>query len=214
MRFELAVLLASALLVGCDRSNAAPEAGTPSVAAPSVASPAPAKAAPRGSRKLVWRLGDDHDFGLALDRVELGRLTDAERAAVAFLATSIGTDCEWAKPPSAAGEKGKMHCKLTDALGLGEQCEEKHKAFVMGWLGGDAPSTCAKIPITAFSQTVFDELTLSREGDRIVISYAAVHTDGPGGGTQSWSEAIRFAPRGKKGIRIEGRRVTRGKRPE
>jgi hypothetical protein len=160
-------------------------------------------------KKLVWREG----AVLKLDRAALRALSDAERVAVGYLATTIGSDCDWTKPPSAAGAKGSMHCELTDALGLGEQCGEKHKAFVMGWLGDDAPSSCAKIPITAFSQTTFDELSLSRDGDRIVVSYAAVHTDGPGAGTQSWSETIRFAPRGEKALRIESRRVTQGKPP-
>lgn len=204
-----------ALLAACEGSNVRPGAAEPS--APAVAArpaPAPLPQPPTpGPRRLLWRQGEEAGWALTLDRPAIGRLSDAERAAVGYLSTTVGTDCTWTSAPSPDGGAGKMRCELTDALGLGEQCGAKHRAFILGWLGDDAPSRCAQIPTTAFSQSAFDELRLERDGDRVVVDYAVVHTAGPTGPTHSWSETIRFAPRGAQGLRIESRRVTKGKPP-
>ena len=197
------------LLAACDRGVPSEVTLRASVTATTTAS-VTATTTASGPRRLVWRQGDT----LTLDRDGIAGLRDAERAAVAYLATTIGSNCEWTRAPTADGQAGSMRCALTDALGLGEQCGEKHRVLVMGWLGDDAPSSCAKIPTTAFSQTTFDELRLSHDGREIVVSYAAVHTDGPGGSTAAWSETIVFAPRGDHGLRIESRRVTKGARPK
>lgn len=137
-----------------------------------------------------------YDLELAHD--ELACLSDAERAAVGYVATVVGSQCDWTKSPNAIGEKGHMECKLTKALGLGLQCEEAHKSFLKEWLGDDLPSECWKIPITAYAQAVLDEVTLSAEGPRITVAFKATGTTGPGGKAWKWSETLVFEPRGER----------------
>lgn len=93
-------------------------------------------------------------------------MTDAERAAVGYLATSIGTDCDWDGKPG-----NDLKCKLTWALDLGYQCSDQHRQYLEKWLGDDRPDRCVKRPSTAFTQTAFQWLTITSEGETITLHY-------------------------------------------
>jgi len=156
----------------------------------------PKACAPRtGTVRLLW-MDAKSDIQLAHD--EIACLSDAERAAVGYVGTVVGSECRWTKDPDPYGEGGHMECKLTKALGLGLQCEDAHKSFLKQWLGDDIPPRCWKIPITAFSQAVLDELTLTTEGNRTIVAFKASGTTGPGGKGWSWSEKLIFEPRGER----------------
>lgn len=160
-----------------------------------------------GPIKLVW---SDASYHLVFDDAALRCLSDAERAAIAYVGTTIGTECEWVSGTDLAAPE-HMDCKLTTALGLGHQCEEKHKAFLVAWLGDDIPTQCARIPTTAFSQTALNELSVQREASLIVVAYKAVTTTGPGGEAWSWSETIGFQEKGPNALKIVYRKPV-GKR--
>jgi hypothetical protein len=182
-------------------SSAAPTPSGHAVAAtatPKATSSAAAAASPvctprTGPVKLLWMR---KDYELELDQAALACLTDGERAAVGYVATVVGSQCDWRSSPNAIGEGALMDCKLTKALGLGPQCETRHKEFLTKWLGDDAPAKCWKIPTTAYSQAVLDEVTLANEGPLILVTFKATGTTGPGGRAWSWSESLTFAPRG------------------
>ncbi|WP_281325247.1 hypothetical protein [Polyangium sp. 6x1] len=178
------------------------------MAAPPESSAAPRVCPPRiGPIKLAW---SDASYHLVLDDAALPCLSDAERAAAAYVGTTIGTECEWAEGTDLAAPE-HMNCKLTTALGLGFQCEAKHKGFLVAWLGDDIPAQCARIPTTAFSQTALVELSLRKESRAIVVSYKAVTTTGPGGEAWSWSETIGFQEKGPDALKIAYRKPV-GKR--
>ncbi len=172
----------------------------------------------RGKRALLWRLGEDDDYGLVVDEEQVAQLSDPERAAVAYLASSIGSDCEWGVRPTWSSDgsikPGKLRCKLTDALELGYQCEEKHHQFVKRWLGDATPAKCAKVPFTAYSQTAFDWLNLTTQGHTIAVSYSAGFTTGPGRRTWSWSETINFTDSGGESLKIVSQVLTSGQPPK
>ncbi|MDC0740545.1 hypothetical protein [Polyangium mundeleinium] len=160
-----------------------------------------------GSLKLVWT---NASYQLVFDDAALPCLSDAERAAVAYVGTTIGTECEWAPGTDLAAPE-RMDCKLTTALGLGYQCEAKHKDFLVTWLGDDIPAQCARIPTTAFAQTALQELSLRNEPTTLVVAYKAVTTTGPGGEAWSWSETIGFQEKGPNALKIVYRKPV-GKR--
>jgi len=160
-----------------------------------------------GSTKLAWT---DASYSLVLDQDALSCLSDAERAAVAYVGTTLGTDCEWISGTDLSAPE-HMDCKLTTALGLGYQCESKHKDFLVKWLGDDIPAQCARIPITAFSQTALMELSASHEGKMITVAYKATTTTGPGGKAWTWSETIGFQEKSRDSLKIAYRKPV-GKR--
>lgn len=160
-----------------------------------------------GAPKLAWT---DESYHLVLDGEALSCLSDAERAAIAYVATSVGTECEWA-PGTDLSAPEHMDCKLTTALGLGYQCEEKHKALLVEFFGAEIPARCAKVPITAFSQTALLDLSLGHEGQTITVTYKAATTTGPMGEAWTWSETIGFRETGPRALKIAMRRPS-GKR--
>jgi hypothetical protein len=107
---------------------------------------------------------------------------------------------------------GRMECRLTTALGLEDQCGDKHRLFMTRWLGTDMPRYCYKRPMTAFEQTVLDEVNLSREGSGIAVNYTA--TGVSAGVSWGWSETLSFVET-KSSVRLVSRRVTqrRGEPP-
>lgn len=149
--------------------------------------------------KLLW-MGKDYE--IVIDREALACLSNAERAAVGYVAAVVGSQCSWVKHPDAEGRGGQMHCKLTTALGLGHQCQERHKGLLARWLGDQIPSKCWMIPTTAFAQAVVDEVTLARQGSRIKVAFKATGTTGPSGKAWSWSETLVFEENGPETLKL------------
>ena len=161
--------------------------------------PARRKEARSGTRKILT-----HDDKLILDEDDLATMTDPERAAVGYLATTIGTDCDW------AGKGGEnLDCKLTTALDLGYQCSARHRQYLEKWLGDDRPAQCVKRPITAFTQTAFNWLTITTVGRKITVAYAAQGVSLQDRRSWSWEETIVFEK--QPGERLELVKRTRTK---
>jgi len=213
-----------------DSPRLAPPPAVASVSVPE-APPAPAPVTPTadasaapprtcaplaGPTRLFWF---DKNGVAALDREALACLTDPERAAVAYVTPTLGSQCTWAGGP----DSGHLDCPLTSALGLGYQCEEPHREFLRHWLPRDAPATCRRWPETAETQEALGELTLTRLGDRVTVAYEASGTTvdlgfllpGPGKGDSgrkvwSWSETLVFELRGERLMLVS--RKTKGTR--
>ena len=207
--------IALALVPACEgRTTAASNAPAPATSTLASAAKAPA-AKPsssalrpvdvcpkrKGPSKIAWT-NESHD--LVLDEAVLRCLSDAERAAVAFVSTTLGTECDWISGTDLSAPE-HMDCKLTTALGLGYQCEAKHKSFLVDWLANEIPDRCARIPTTAFSQSVLTDLSLKTEAPTITVDFRAVSTTGPGGTTRAWSETIVFEEKNSRGLLIRQR---------
>jgi hypothetical protein len=153
--------------------------------------------------------GLDKDYAPTLDRETIACLTDAERAAVGFVTPTLGGRCIPA--PGDDDAHGHLDCPLTSALGLGYQCEEKHKEFLQRWLPKDAPAQCRRWPDTAYTQETLTTLTLTTVGQILTVDYEASGTTGPGGKSWSWSETLVFEADGERLVlasrKMKGTRV-------
>ena len=225
-------------MVGCPTERSSPSRvsnTSPPVSAPSVAGGAsarsPAKAASgavsaassnsrlrrgKGPLHLLWRKTDG-DYGVVIDHEAARKLTDPERAAVGYLAAQINADCSWHLQPEFAPDgavsQGELECELTRALGLGYQCGDAHRDFLRKWLGDDIPSRCRKVPRTAFVQSTLDDVRVDVQKDRVIVTYSALKTEGPGGKTWSWSEVLEFSLVGPTRLKVEKETITKGKAP-
>lgn len=163
---------------------------TPAVASAALAAPSAsprACAPPVATRRLLWL---EDGSRTALDHEALRCLSDAERAAVGLVAAQVSSQCDW---DSSGGDPARhLDCPLTSGLGLGFQCEEKHRGYLLRWLGDALPPRCPRIPGTAYAQAVLDEVTLVTRGGKIVVQYRATGTHGPGEKTWTWSERFEF----------------------
>lgn len=226
-RYASTLLVLLTTLAACERRTleVAPSPGatpvgsaTPSVRAstrPPAPEPAPPAASTRvcphfdATTKLAWT--DETSYRLVVDEDACSCLSDAERASVAFVSAAMGSDCEWVEGTDLADPR-HMDCTLTTALGLGHQCEDKHKGLVEAFLGNDAPAQCAKVPTTAYAQTALLTLSLRHEKDLITVSYEAVTTTGPTGEAWRWSEVIDFRNADPRVLTIAKRRKARKKK--
>ncbi len=55
-------------------------------------------------------------------------ITDPERAVIGYIATFIGSDCNWDDECNA--DRSNLKCKLLSALILGYQCSDTHLGFL------------------------------------------------------------------------------------
>ncbi|MBK9261890.1 MAG: hypothetical protein IPM54_19060 [Polyangiaceae bacterium] len=219
-----ASLMVWASLVACERNQPEPLPTAPSVA-PAIpqtsasaanAEPEPARSATPTkdcpkldvATKLVST--DPSTYRLIFDEAALQCLSDAERAAVAYVSATLGSDCEWESGTDLADPR-HMNCKLTTALGLGPQCEEKHKGLVSEFWGNEMPAQCAKVPMTAFAQTALSSLSMQHQGELITVAYEAVTTTGPMGEAWRWSEVIEFRNAEARALKIVTRKKERKK---
>src|SRR5690606_38042531 len=98
------------------------------------------------------------------------RFTEPEKAAVGFVVTFVGSECDW---NGRTGEdRGNLKCKTLTSLGLGFQCSEKHLGFLKKWFRFDSKSlaeleNCAIVPFTATSQNTFDFINLKTKDSMI-----------------------------------------------
>ncbi|MBW2455141.1 MAG: hypothetical protein JRI68_11555 [Deltaproteobacteria bacterium] len=186
------------------RSSSAPAVTAPRASTTTSASAAPTKPARRKQARTGTRRILTHDRKLVLDVEDLATMTDAERAAVGYLATTIGTDCDW------VGKRGEnLDCKLTTALDLGYQCSDPHRQYLDKWLGDDRPAQCVKRPITAFTQTAFHWLTITTVGSKITVTYAAQGVSLQDRRSWSWEETIVFERQPGERLKILKRTKTK-----
>ena len=100
---------------------------------------------------------------------------DSEKAALAYIATFIGSECWW--DGSMNEDRSNLQCEIHKALNLGYQCSKKHLGIIEKWFSGDKDvldeiQNCPIIPHTATVQNTFDKIDLNRIGDTIEISFA------------------------------------------
>lgn len=123
-------------------------------------------------------------------------LTEPETAALGYVATYIGSECQW--DGECNDNRSNLKCKILTALNLGYQCSERHLGFLRKWFMNDTKvleefnTNCPTVPYTASSQNTFDEITLKVKGNNISVWYSASGINMPMGESWSWTEINHF----------------------
>ena len=147
----------------------------------SPATTAPA-VAPETTVRFLWReprfdeVFQDTVSVLVLDEEYCKTIPDAERAALGYVATFIGNECEW--DGDYTEDRSNLKCKILTALDLGYQCSEQHLGFLRKWFSTDnkvlialTPENCPTTPDGASVAETFDEITLTTKDNYIIVSY-------------------------------------------
>lgn len=128
--------------------------------------------------KVLWRetLYDEvleTDINtIVLNNEYLEKITEPERAALGYVTTFIGNECEWDE--KANEDRSNLNCKILTQLKLGYQCSEKHLGFLRTWFSKDTLAlkklqSCPTIPNTATIQTTFDEIYITKDITKQII---------------------------------------------
>ena len=151
--------------------------------------------------KFLWREDRyDKDLKDTLNTIIINEelcnsLTEPERAALGFVVTFIGSECNW--DGEAKDDFTNLKCKTLDALGLGYQCSDKHLGFLRQWFKNDSKSLnelkdCPTVPYTATSQNTFDYINLEVKDNRISVEFGANGVNMRMGESWSWTETDHF----------------------
>jgi len=123
-------------------------------------------------------------------------LTNPERAALGFVATFIGSECNW--DGQGKSEFGNLKCKTLTALDLGYQCSDKHLGFLRNWFKNDIKSlkeleNCPIVPDGATRQETFDYINLIVKDKIVSVEFGVSGVDmHRGGDSWSWTETDQF----------------------
>lgn len=211
MRRAIIISAAGLLLASCSERKAA---GEGPVAAPAdTAAPVAATTLPATRDTSVWFLSweavydktsGDSVTSLRVNEAYCKTITDPERAALGYVATFVGSECQW--DGDANPEFSNLKCKALDALGLGYQCSPQHLGFLRKWFRGDKKSlealeSCPVVPFTATIQNTFEAIDLVVKGNIITVSYKAHGVNIRESDSWTWTETDRFEF-GKDDIRL------------
>lgn len=114
---------------------------------------------------------------IVLNKDDQENITEPERAALGYVATFVGNECEWdgRKPDE---NRSNLKCKLLSYLDLGYQCSDKHLGFLNKWFSKDSIvltklEKCPTIPNGATKQSTFEEIYMETDTktQTITISY-------------------------------------------
>ncbi|MBI1184723.1 hypothetical protein GC194_10650 [bacterium] len=142
------------------------------------------KPADADTMDFLWR-GDVYDekIGDTVNKIILNtdfikRITDAQRAAIGYVATFIGNECWW--DGEANDDRNNLDCKIISALGLGYQCSPSHLGFLRQWFANDTDvldklekNNCPTTPYTATIQETFESIQLVQRSDTIIVNFVA-----------------------------------------
>ena len=153
------------------------------------------------SVKFLWReLKYDETIKDSIDAICINEelcetLTDQERAALGYVATFIGNECDW--DGDTKEDRSNLKCKILSALKLGYQCSDTHLGFLRQWFKNDKKSlkeleNCSEIPSTATIQDSFDEINLKVKGNEITISFKATGVNVREEESWNWEETDYF----------------------
>jgi len=130
--------------------------------------------------KFLWRKNlYNEELKMEVNSIVLNEnyiktITEPEKAALAYVATFIGNECEW--DGQVTESRSNLRCRIPDALGLGYQCSNPHLDLLRFWFRGNKDilkelENCPTIPDGATIQNTFDEINLEVKGNQIIISF-------------------------------------------
>ena len=152
--------------------------------------------------KIVWR-ENRYDTNLkqtvntiVLNDSYFSNITDPERAALGYIATMVGNECQW-DGGSPNAEKNNIECIILSALNLSYQCSEANKEFFRKWFTEGSEmlrdiDNCNPILFTATVQTTIDKITLTTGKEQIKIKYTALSANIRKQKFEQWSEELTF----------------------
>ena len=141
-------------------------------------------------------------------------LTEPERAALGYVVTFIGSECNW--DGDAKEDFSNLKCKTLSALNLGYQCSDQHLGFLRQWFKNDGKTlkeleNCPTVPYTATSQNTFDYINLKVKDNKISVEFGANGVNMRMGESWSWTETDHFQL-DKDNIKLVDKEKTKVKR--
>jgi hypothetical protein len=122
-------------------------------------------------------------------------ISEPEKAALGYVATFIGSDCNW--DGDFNDDRNNLKCKILTALNLGYQCSEQHLGFLRKWFKEDKKvlkdlETCPTTPYTATSQNTFIKIRLIVKGKEISVYFEAIGVNTREEKRWAWNETNYF----------------------
>jgi hypothetical protein len=152
--------------------------------------------------KFLWRdqfvsASNDTFSSIYIDEEYCKKITNLEKAALGYVATFIGNECDW--DGGYTEDLSNLKCKILTALNLGYQCSEKHLGFLRNMFKNDSKvleelksESCPKTPETSTDQDTFDLITLTVKGNQIIVYFEATGYFMRDGMVLSWNETHHF----------------------
>jgi len=156
-------------------------------------------------RKILWRASQydetlkDTISKIVINDTLVRQLSDSERAAIGYIATFVGNECDWDGPYN--DNRDNLKCKILTALDLGYQCSDKHLSFLKQWFKDDKAvltelTGCPTTPEGATVQDTFDELSIHTKGDHLTVSFKVSGYSMRENQSWSWTEKDHFQRKG------------------
>ena len=183
-KFEISFIVSIILLASCLQTNTNSNNSENADTASLTRSTIDTKTIPLTDKavRFLWREDKyDEEFKdtfntIVIDEDLCKKLSEPERAALGFVVTFIGSECNW--DGEANDDLGNLKCKTLSSLALGYQCSEQHLGFLRQWFRNDNKSLkeledCPTVPYTASSQSSFDYINLNVKDNKISIKFGA-----------------------------------------
>ena len=147
---------------------------------------------------FLWR---DSSENIVINDSLCAKLSDPQKAALGYVATFVGSDCDW--DGDYDDNRTNLKCKILTALDLGYQCSEKHLGFLRQWFRGDTVSLhklegCPTVPYTATIQETFVEINLTTKGNAIAVYFEGNGVNLREQQNWSWTETDYFLVEGDR----------------
>jgi hypothetical protein len=127
-------------------------------------------------------------------------ISDAERAALSFVATWIGNECWW-ENDNPNEDRTNLKCVILTALNLGCQGSEEHLNFLRHWFRNDTASIEAlkDIPTTPYTSTIqdtFDSIRITKKENLITVWFKSSGINTRDQKSWSWTQKDYFKVNG------------------
>lgn len=181
MKTLFPLALCACIFFACTSSDTS-QSGQNTGADQSTAAQAPATETPTEHQPETTPLTEVKNVKILWQQMEKDTALDAEVSA-----TKVNTDFIRSAPESikailayyaslAGSDCFNNQCVLSAALGLGEQCSDKHINLIKKWFGNDqlamdAIESCYNTPNTATVQSVWDALYLDVSAQKVTVRY-------------------------------------------
>ncbi|MEZ5009578.1 MAG: hypothetical protein R2753_15640 [Chitinophagales bacterium] len=130
--------------------------------------------------KVLWRATQyDEDLEMDVNTIILNEdyiqdISEPEKAALAYVATFIGNECQWDE--NVKEDRSNLKCKILWALELGYQCSNQHLDFLKAWFRNNETvletfQSCPTTPDGATIQNTFEEINVATKGNQIIVSF-------------------------------------------
>lgn len=133
------------------------------------------------------------------------RITEPERAIIGYIATFIGSECDW--DGECNSDRSNLKCKLLSALKLGYQCSDTHLGFLKKWFKEDYKALkrledCSTTPYTATIQNTFEKMELTHKNNNFYVTVYASGINSRENRSWYWKEINHFILINKNQVKL------------